>query len=293
MKKPQLIAAGIAVFLTIALYAITQDKVFGYHPKASAATQKEDSHEGHNHAPGEGHGLSIDTILHHAKENLTAEQLTRISFLESSVTRGDVTEQKMHIFHQLARFWKDTVRIFEPFAWYTAEAARLENSEKSLTFAAHLFLRDLRFEKNPALQNWKGEQAKDLFERSLKLNPANDSSQVALGATYLYGGLSENPMEGILKIRQVAERDSTNIYAQMTLGEASLVSGQLDKAIERFKKVIQLQPNNVEALLSIADVYERKEEKQEAVVWYKRSLPLIQIPALKKEVEKRVSELIK
>ena len=294
MKKPQLITAAIAVFLTITLYAITQDNVFGNHTKTPAATQQADNHEGHNHAPGEGHdALSIDTILHHAKENLSAEQLTRISFLESSITRGDVNEQKMHVFHQLARFWKDTARIFEPFAWYTAEAARLENSEKSLTFAAHLFLRDLRFEKSPALQQWKGKQAKDLFERSLKLNPDNDSSQVALGATYLYGGISQNPMEGIMKIRQVAEQDSTNIYAQMTLGEASLVSGQLDRAIERFKKVIQLQPNNVEAILSLADVYERKEEKKEAAAWYQRSLPLIQIPALKKEVEKRVSELIK
>jgi tetratricopeptide (TPR) repeat protein len=291
MKKPQLITAGIAVFLTITLYAVTQDKIFGHHTKTPAASQSADSHAGHDHAQGEQ--LSIDSILHHAKENLTAEQLTRISFLESSVTRGDVGEQKMHIYHQLAKFWRDTARIFEPYAWYTAEAARLENSEKSLTFAAHLFLNNLRFEKSPLVQHWKGEQAKDLFERSLKLNPNNDSSQVALGATLLFGGVSESPMEGIMKIRQVVERDSTNIYAQMTLGEASMMSGQLDKAIERFKRVTQLQPNNLEALLYLADVYERKNEKKEAAAWYQRSLPLIQIPELKQEVEKRVKELLK
>ncbi len=96
-----------------------------------------------------------------------------------------------------------------------------------------------------------------------------------------------------MKIRQVAELDSTNIYAQMTLGEASMMSGQLDKAIERFKKVTQLQPNNLEAILYLADVYARKGEKQEAAAWYQRSLPFIQIPELKKEVEKRVSQLLK
>jgi len=127
----------------------------------------------------------------------------------------------------------------------------------------------------------------------LKLNPNNASSQVALGATLLYGGLSESPMEAIMKIRQVVERDSTNIYAQMTLGEASMMSGQLDKAIERFKRVIQLQPNNLEALLYLADVYERKAEKKEAAAWYQRSLPFIQIPELKQEVEKRVKDLLK
>jgi predicted O-linked N-acetylglucosamine transferase (SPINDLY family) len=296
MKKPQLITAGIAVFMTLTLYAVTQDNIFGHHTKTPTASKEADSHEGHNHPPGEHPGetkFSVDSILHHAKENLTAEQLTRISFLESSITRGNVAEQKMHVFHQLARFWRDTARIFEPFAWYTAEAARLENSEKSLTFAAHLFLKDLRFEKSAVLQHWKAEQAKDLFERSLKLNPNNDSSQVALGATLLFGGISNNPMDGIMKIRQVAEQDSTNIYAQMTLGEASMMSGQLDKAIERFKKVTQLQPNNLEAILYLADVYERKGEKKEAAAWYQRSLPFIQIPELKKEVEKRVAQLLK
>ncbi len=57
-------------------------------------------------------------------------------------------------------------------------------------------------------------------------------------------------MEGIQKIRKVAERDSKNIYAQLTLGHASVASGQFDKAVERFEKVIQIQPENLEAILS-------------------------------------------
>ena len=292
MKKAQWIVAATAVLLTIGLYALTQNAVFGHNPKKPSATTTAnaaaDSHEGHDH----GEGVIIDTILFHAKEALSPQQLTRINFLESSITRGDVTEQKTHVFHQLAKFWKDTAHIFEPFAWYTAEAARLENSEKSLTFAAHLFLNNLKSEGSPQLKDWKMHQAQDLFERSLRINPANDSSKVGLGATILFGG-TEAPMEGISKIREVVERDSLNVYAQITLGQASMISGQLDKAIERFEKVAKLQPNNLEAYISLADVYERKGEKQKAIEWYKRSLPLIEIEGLKKEVDKRINELSK
>jgi tetratricopeptide (TPR) repeat protein len=192
----------------------------------------------------------------------------------------------------LANFWKDTGRLFAPFAWYTAEAARLENSEKSLTFAAHLFLNNLRAEENPGLKNWKALQAKDLFERSLKVNPANDSSEIGLGAVYLYGSIG-SPMEGIQKIRQVADKDPKNIYAQMTLGQASLISGQLDKAIERFDRVLQVQPENLEAVISLADVYERKGDNAKAVVYYRKSLPLIGIPEMKEAVEQRIAELSK
>jgi tetratricopeptide (TPR) repeat protein len=284
MKKTQWAVIITALIVTILLYLKTQDKVFGIHPKHSA----DDGH-GHN-ATAE---LSADTLLFHAKENLTPEQRDRISFLENSISRGNVNSQKIHLFHQLAVFWRDTARIFEPFAWYTAEASRLENSEKSLTFAAHLFLNNLKAEDNPALKHWKGHQALDLFERSLKLNPANDSSAVGLGAVYLFGDVSPNPMEGIQKIRQVVEKDSTNTYAHMTLGHASVLSGQMDRAIERFTKVVKLQSNNLEAVLSLAEAHERQGNKAEALKWYKHSLSIANIPGLKEEVERRIEALSK
>ena len=285
MKRQQWIFAGIALLLTIGLYAVTQDRLFGYHPKKASST---DPHEGHAHEE-----FSVDTILFKAKATLNPEQLTRINFLESSISRGDVQDQRTHVFHQLARFWRDTARIFEPYAWYTAEAARLENSENSLTFAAHLFLNNLKLEEDEELKHWKALQAKDLFERSLKINSTNDSATVGLGATYIYGGISSNPMEGILKIREVAEKDPSDVYAQMTLGQASLMSGQVDKAIERFEQVAKIQPSNLEATLSLADIYERRGDKKTAIDWYKKSLPHIQIPAIKAEVEKRINELSK
>lgn len=296
MKRPQWITAGIALTLVLVLFFVSQGQIFGTKQEA-----KSDSHEGHNHAPGEEHAhagadnataISIDTILFHAKENLTPEQNTRLNFLEKSITRGDVQEQKIHVYHQLANFWSDTARVFEPYAWYTAEAARLENSEKSLTFAAHLFLNNLRAEENPGVKNWKALQAQDLFERSLKVNPANDSSEIGLGAVYLYGGIG-SPMEGIQKIRQVADKDPKNIFAQMTLGQASIVSGQLDKAIERFEKVLQVQPQNLEAIITLADIYERKGDKAKAITYYRQSLPLIGIPEMKEAVEQRIADLSK
>ena len=51
-------------------------------------------------------------------------------------------------------------------------------------------------------------------------------SKVGLGACYLFGNISANPMEGIGKIREVVEKDSTNIYAQMILAKGSMMSGQ-------------------------------------------------------------------
>ena len=281
MKKPQWITAGVVLLLTLSLYALTQNNLFGI-KKRPAPT-----------AAAAGNAvLSIDTILHHAKEALKPDQLQRIAFLENSITRGDVQAQKLKVYHQLAHFWADTANQLLPYTWYTAEAARLENSEKSLTFAARLFLNALRQQENPEVKQWMALQSKDLFERSLTINPQNDSAQVGLGAAYLFGGIA-SPMEGILKIRQVAEKDSTNVYAQMTLGEASMTSGQFDKAVDRFERVVTLQPKNLEAILLLAEANERIGNKAEAIRWYKQSIPLSNIPDLKAAVAQKINELSK
>ena len=237
--------------------------------------------------------LTADSILFHAKEILSPAQIQWMNDLEQSVIRGDVKKQKLDVFHQLAHFWKDSARIFEPYAWYEAEAARLENSEKSLAFAAHLILENLRNEESEQLKRWKALQAKDLFERSLRINDKNDSTIVGLGACYIFGNIADNPMEGILKVRQVVEKDSTNVYAQMVLGQGSLLSGQYDRAIDRFEKVLAIQPVNLEAILLMAEVFERKEDKANAIKWYSKALPLALNPAMSSALEKRINELKK
>lgn len=284
MKKPQWITLAAALMLVVILY------VFGrtVPPKKANTAKQTDLAD---------NSISIDSILSGAKQRLDPAQIVRLNALENSVVRGDVNEQKLKVYHQLAHFWADTGRVFEPFAWYEAEASRLENSEKSLTFAAHLFLQNLRGENNQPLREWKALQAKDLFERSLKINPKNDSSIVGLGACYIFGDISETPMEGILKVRAVADKDSTNLFAQEVLGHGSMYSGQYDKAIARFETVYRLSGDNddtkVEACLMLAEAYERKADRLSAINWYKKSLTLIKNQEVREEVNKRIDELSK
>jgi len=237
--------------------------------------------------------ISTDSILEAAKKRLTPEQMVRINTLEHSISRGDVKDQQIKVYQELARFWADSAAAFEPYAWYIAEGARLENSEKSLNFAARLFLRSLENESNSTKRKWEALQAKDLFERSLKLNPDNDSTIVGLGACYLFGGIFTNPMEGIVKIKSVLDKDSTNTYALITMAKGSLMSGQYDKAINRLEAVNRAQPENLEAIMLLADTYERMNDNKNASEWYQKSLKYINRQDIRSEVENRIEELRK
>lgn len=282
MKQPQWITIGLAIVLTATVFIFARTV-----PEKKPVAQ-----------PGslinnlEG-GLSTDTILLIARQQLTPEQSSRIATLENSISRGAVKDQQLSVYHQLAHFWGDSMGFFPPYAWYEAESARLENSEKSLTFAAHLFLNSLLTESSddPRMIKWKALQAKDLFERSLTINPGNDSAKVGLGACYLFGHISSTPMEGINHIREAVARDSTNVYAQMMLVKGSLLSNQVDKAVARLNTVHRLQPDNVEALLLLGDIAEKSGKNAEAANWYRESLLYIRRPDYRAEIQKRITDL--
>ncbi len=235
--------------------------------------------------------IDTEKLIIHAKERLSAQQLEKVTSLENSVKRGDVKNQQLTVYKQLASFWGDTIKLFEPYAFYTAERAKLENSEKSLTFAAHLFLNNLKTETDPAMQNWLATNAKDLFQQALKVNPSNDSSRIGLGACYIFGNISDNPMEGIAVIREVVERNPDNIFGQMTLGLGGVKSGQFDRAIERFTIVVNKQPDNLEAILNLAEAYDQKGDKANAVKWYKNVKEKISNPEAQKELDTRIKAL--
>jgi len=235
--------------------------------------------------------LTTADVLNGAKKNLTAQQSSYLAQLENSVVRGDVKEQQIRIYRQLASYWQDSLHNEEIAAYYFGESAKLENSEKNLNFAARLLLQYLMSEENPGMQSWLATNAKALFNQSLQLNPGNDSVQVELGACYLFGNISSTPMEGILKIKQVADKDPNNMYAQLMLGLGDIKSGQYDKAIERLQVVVQKEPNNLQAIFNLAETFERKGDKANAITWYRKVETMVNVPEAKQEIEARIKTL--
>ena len=94
-----------------------------------------------------------------------------------------------------------------------------------------------------------------------------------------------------MSIRQVVEKNPDNMYGQMTLGLGGIRSGQYDRAIERFLIVVNKQLANTEAILYLAETYERKGDKANAVKWYQKAESLVEIPQAKAAIEERVKAL--
>jgi tetratricopeptide (TPR) repeat protein len=239
--------------------------------------------------------FDITSFIAKEKQHLSPSQLIYVSKIENGISRGDVKKQSDRQLTVLADFWKDSVGIFPPYAYYLSEAAKLDNSEKNLTFAARLILENMRREDSAALKSWEAETAASLFERALKLDPDNDDLKVGLGSCYVYGqgmiGDPQQTMKGIQQLLEVVHKDSNNMQAQMVLGIGAVISRQFDRATQRLSKVVAFDPNNLEAVSWLADAYAGAGDKQNAIKWYEQSKRLVNNPGFSKEVDERIKAL--
>ncbi|MBS1743020.1 MAG: tetratricopeptide repeat protein [Bacteroidetes bacterium] len=282
MKK-QFIMAGAGVLIVAILF------IFG----RTTAHQKPVK----NSTPEKPTGsFDIEKFILSAKQQLPPSQAYYLDSLENSVKRGDVHTQQLTTYSLIAKFWKDSARLFEPYAFWTSKAAKLDNSEKNLTFAGQLFLDNLRGEHDLPKLNWEKAEAISLFEKAIELNPDNDSLKVGLGSCYVFGaaangGDPQETMKGIQQLLSVVRKDSNNMKAQLVLGVGGFVSGQYDKAIDRFKKVIAREPSNVEANLFLADSYAATGNKEEAIKWYTISKGLFDNADYRNQIDERIKSL--
>jgi len=277
LKKEQWIAVTASVVLLMFLYA------FG---KFKPSHTEHDEHK----ETATSEQFEINGFITALKKDLTPSQSAYLTSLEDALTRGDLVTQRIANFEALSNFWRDSARSFLPFIYYSGEKAKLENSEKNLNFAAQSMLEELRGISNPELKKWMAIEANDLFSRSLKINPTNDSTIIGLGSTYFFG-VPGAPMEGILKIRAIADKDPNNVFAQFMLGYGGMVSGQTDKAAERFIKVLELDPSNTDAIFLLAELYEKAGNNNEAKIWYEKGLKAVKNPELIKALEEKIKTL--
>jgi len=280
LKKPQIIVVFIGLLLLSVLYFLV--------PKSKKPATTVNSQLTANEE------ISAKSIVDGAKLNLNADQKIALLSIENQLVNSKTTTDSIKAYKKLIQYWADSANRLEPYLYYTYSAALLENTEKSLTFAAQLLVNNLTTpDAPPALQKWMAMNAKVLLEKALVINPINDTSKINLGACYLFGNISDNPMQGILKVKEVVDKNPKNTYGQLILALGGKKSGQYEKAIERFLIILELEPNNMEAMVNLAECYELTNQKNSAILWYTKLREKINIPAAKQAVTKRIQELKK
>ena len=232
--------------------------------------------------------LTIESASQTAKQSLNANLAQQVSDLENQLQSAEDAE-KISLQRQLANKWDD-VNQPAPSAFYFELLAKAGNNYSDWIKSADLFTDAYQSEKDSLIQPALVQKAIETYQKALELNPASLDAKTGLGVAYVSG--TPNPMQGITLLLEVVKQDPKNAKANLNLGLFSIKSGQFDKAVNRFKTVLEVNPTP-DAWFYLASAYENLGQKDDAIAAYEKSKELAADPNLSRYVDSKVQELKK
>jgi Tfp pilus assembly protein PilF len=246
--------------------------------------KKEDVAETADHDHGDSNKAALTKIVKSAMDGLAAGDKKTIAALEEAIK---TSPDKKVAFENMIDMW-DSLRNPSVAAYYMEQAAQASPTESNWMEAANRYYAATRFvdEGNRPVLFGKATEG---FEHVLELNPENLDAKINLASCYVEG--SPDPMKGIGMLREIEKTDSNNVNLQLNFAFFSEKSGQWDRAIARFNKVLKIQPDFIEAYLHLADAYQQKGDKANAIESLKKYVALVEDVTIKTEVQDYINKL--
>ncbi len=238
--------------------------------------------------PGTVKPASLDSIIAGSKRQLSKTVADSVTSIENELAAIRDSSRMAAVFIKLSDIWRRANQM-PVAAWYRAKAAKLENSEKSLTFAGQFYVQLMENEASPALQKWEAVEATGCLEQALKIDPDNEEAKLALATCYLEG-IGE-PMKGVQILLAITREKPGDIPANMLLGRMSIRSGQFEKAVGRFETVLKAEPENTEAMYFLAQAYEGVGDRKKAIEMLEKCKRIINRPDFSKEIDQHINAL--
>jgi tetratricopeptide (TPR) repeat protein len=277
LNVKQIALIGLVILLVAALFSLDIKGLVKEDKAEAAATATEQKIQ-----------VSVETISKTAKQSLNASLAKEIDELEQALKSADDAE-KLSIIKQLAQKWDD-VNQPAPAAFYNEKLAQAQPDYAKWLKTGDSFTAAYQATQDTLIQPTLVQKAITAYQEAQKANPESLDAKTGLGMAYVNG--TPNPMQGIALLLEVVKQDPKNVKANTNLGLFSMRSGQFDKAVDRFKTVIEQQPDP-EVWFYLASSYENLGQNKEAVLAYQKSKELAADPGLTKFVDQKINALKK
>jgi len=230
--------------------------------------------------------ISLEEVSKTSMEGLNASLKSLISDLEAQLKSAS-DDEKLDLYKKLAQQWDD-VNITTPSSLYYELIAENDPNFDSWLKAADKFTDAYQQSMDTLIQPVLVQKAISSYQKADKLKPNTLEVKTGLGIAYVSG--TPNPMQGITLLLDVVKQDPKNLKANLSLGLFSMKSGQFDKAVERFKTVIEIAPS-AEAWFYLASSYESMDRNADAIAAYLKTKEIAADPNMSQFVDRKINEL--
>lgn len=217
---------------------------------------------GFDRGPLEATGL--ESLIRTARPDLAPAQIATLSSLEERLEAAEDEDVRTDLLEQLAGEW---YRAGKPAisGIYARQIAETVNTEEAWSITATTFNICLQREGNDdKTKQFCASQAEQAYQAAISLNPDDADNRINLALAYTDYPPRDNPMKGILMLRELEKKYPENARVYITLGQLAIKTNQLEKAVERLEKAVELAPDNPDAVCPLAKVYENLGRNEES-----------------------------
>jgi tetratricopeptide (TPR) repeat protein len=198
---------------------------------------------------------AVDNVIQTAKAALTAEDASNVKQLEQQIQVAISDTAKASLMKKLAGFWYRAENATAS-GYYAEQIANIERKEEAWSIAGTTYLDAIKQNTAPEVRTWCSAQAVKMFEKATDANPSNINHKINMALCYVENPLQDNPMKGILMLRELDTQVPNQPTVQITLARLAIKTGQFEKAIARLEKAVALNPKNKAAICLLADAYQ-------------------------------------
>ncbi|MFM2393693.1 MAG: hypothetical protein RLZZ546_1675 [Bacteroidota bacterium] len=198
---------------------------------------------------------SVQNIIREAQKTLSPDKISTIETLQMQLEKD--TAKQVEILEMLSSKWYEYGHPAIA-GHYAEEIALKKNTEDSWSIAGTTYSLGLKTSKTEKDKDFCREKAINAFEKATSLNPSNISHRINSAICYTEHPLKDNPMQGILMLRELNTKYPDNISVINQLARLAIKTNQIDRAIERLNQALKLDPKNKTTNCLLAEVYEIK-----------------------------------
>ncbi len=231
--------------------------------------------------------FSEEDYIKRSRSKLSWDQGAAVDSLEKLI--GSSTADTS-AYDSLAAIWDGAGVPGMSARCYRLKALKV-GGEKSWINSAYRFFDAFKTAADSSESAWFVSKAIESYDKVLEINPSNLNAKTDLGI--LYAEATDQPMKGITLLREVVTENPLHENAQMNLGFLSMKSGQYDKAIERFNKVLQINRSRIDAHLYMGESYLQKGNPDSAIINLEIFKNLTNDQELIKQIDQYIAEIKK
>ena len=231
---------------------------------------------------------NLKSVSELSKQGINSSLAQEISSIEGEVEKAE-GDKKVALLQDLANKWEDVAKPI-PQGFIYQEMAGISPKFEYWLKSGDAFRAGYTNQQDTAMASALNQMAIASYEKAIAIDGNNLAAKTGLGAALVTG--SNNPMAGIALLREVVQVDPKNLDANKTLGLFSMKSGQYDRAVDRFKTVLEIK-EDAESYFYLATAYEKIGLKNEAISAYQKSKEIAADPTLSQYIDRQIEALSK